>query len=84
MFGSFNTEVQQFGNGTERSRTLANSVEFILKEWRENVLPRGHKLSYFTHSVNSVTAAFGASWHHGWIQQLKDTARCLPRPRSSP
>lgn len=63
---------------------MAVIVEFILKEQRESGLPLGPELSFFTFSVNSVTAAFGAIWHHGWIRELKDKARCLPRPVSSP
>ena len=63
---------------------LWRTLSGFLTDRRENGLPLGDEFSFFTHSVNSVTAAFGASWHHGWIQQLKDTARCLPRPIFSP
>lgn len=61
---------------------MANSVEFPDGPARERAF--AHKLSFFTHSVNSVTAAFGASWHHRWIQQLRDIVRCRPRQICSP
>lgn len=63
---------------------MADIVKFILEEKLDKGLPRGFELFFFTFSVNSVTAAFGATWHHGWIQELKDKARCLPRTVSSP